>query len=200
MVASSTPPDRGNVDPRIDWETGGIETELGWSLQAMYLGFARTAARAVAGVPGGPRGYQVLVAITTEEPSSQLALAQRLGIDKTAMTYVVDGLEGDGLVERRPDPRDRRIRQVIPTAAGRALLAEARVALRDVEGALMRDLSAEEQAQLRELLARVALGAGDAESCAAAPATPYEQPVAAPHRSNSLTSTSASAANVRNTA
>jgi DNA-binding MarR family transcriptional regulator len=200
MADSRTASDPGNVDQSIDWGSGGIETELGWSLQAMYLGFARSAAGAVARVPGGPRGYQVLVAITTEEPSSQLALAQRLGIDKTAMTYVVDGLEGDGLVERRPDPRDRRIRQVIPTAAGRALLAEARVALRDVEGALMRDLSAQEQAQLRGLLARVALGAGDLESGTAPLAPPYEQPVAAPHRSNSLTSTSASAANVRNTA
>lgn len=205
MATSSTVPevqdaDPKDADPRIDWETGGIETELGWSLQAMYLGFSRTAAGAVARVPGGPRGYQVLVAITTEEPSSQLALAQRLGIDKTAMTYVVDALEGDDLVERRPDPRDRRVRQVIPTAAGRELLAEARVALRSVEGALMGDLTVDEQAQLRGLLARVALGAGDSESGAAPLAPPYEQPVAAPHRSNSLTSTSASPANVRNTA
>jgi hypothetical protein len=72
--------------PEIDWESQGIETELGWSLQAMYQGFARSASGAVAAVPGGPRGYQVLVAVTTEEPSSQLALANRLGIDKTAMT------------------------------------------------------------------------------------------------------------------
>ena len=78
----------------IDWDAEGIETELGWSLQAMYQGFSRTAQGAVAPVPGGPRGYQVLVAITTEAPTSQLALAHRLGIDKTAMTYVVDALEG----------------------------------------------------------------------------------------------------------
>lgn len=178
----------------IDWEAEGIETELGWSLQAMYQGFSRTAQAAVAAVPGGPRGYQVLVAITTEEPSSQLALAHRLGIDKTAMTYIVDALEGGGLVERRPHPTDRRVRQVHATEAGRSLLADARVALRDVERALMRDLSDDEQTQLRHLLARVALGAGEVESCAPGPDAPSEspsdgarnqtnQPIAAPERS-----------------
>lgn len=153
----------------IDWEAGGIRTELGWSLQAMSQGFSRISTGAVADVPGGPRGYQVLVAVTTEDPTSQLVLAQRLGIDKTAMTYVVDALERESLVERRPDPQDRRIRQVLPTPHGRALLASARAALREVEGVLLRGLSAKEQSQLRRLMARVALDAGDAESCIGSP-------------------------------
>lgn len=152
------------VQPAVDWDAQGIETELGWSLQAMNQGFSRTASGAVADVPGGPRGYQVLVAITSEKPSSQLALAHRLGIDKTAMTYVVDALETGGFVARRPDRHDRRIRQVIPTESGRALLAAARSKLREVEVTLMRDLSADEQVQLRQLLARVAQGVDGVES------------------------------------
>jgi DNA-binding MarR family transcriptional regulator len=166
----------------IDWDAGGIETELGWSLQAMSQGFSRVATGAVADVPGGPRGYQVLVAITTEAPTSQLVLAQRLGIDKTAMVYVVDALEGASLVERRPDPRDRRVRQVLPTDQGRTLLAAARSALRGVEGMLMRNLSPAEQEQLRRLMARVALDSGAVESCIGVVAG-TEQPVAAPHLS-----------------
>jgi DNA-binding MarR family transcriptional regulator len=169
--------------PEIDWGAQGIETELGWALPAMYQGFSRSATGAVAEVPGGPRGYQVLVAITTEEPSSQLALAHRLGIDKTQMTYVIDALEAGGFVERRPAPSDRRIRQVHPTVAGRSLLSSARVALRNVEAVLMRDLSADEQEQLRRLLARVALGAGDVESCIADAQPVQEQPLASPERS-----------------
>jgi DNA-binding MarR family transcriptional regulator len=188
-MPSSTRPDTAPASPRpdplqevIDWDAGGIETELGWSLQAMSQGFARIATGAVADVPAGPRGYQVLVAITTEQPTSQLVLAQRLGIDKTAMTYVVDALESASLVERRPDPQDRRIRQVLATARGRAVLAAARAALREVEGVLMRALGTDEQAQLRRLMARVALGAGAVESCiAAAPGT--GEPLAAPHLS-----------------
>ncbi|MBM7387890.1 DNA-binding MarR family transcriptional regulator [Clavibacter michiganensis] len=192
--AATHDPDGADVDAAgIDWGSGGIETQFGWSVQAVYQGFVRTAQAAVADVPGGPRGYQVLVAITTEEPSSQLALAQRLGIDKTQMTYVIDALAAGGHVERQPHPRDRRIRQVVPTAAGRALLATARVALGEVEDGLMGALDPEERIALRRLLARVAVGIGDAAAAADAgpadrgepdtDAARLEQPVAAPHRS-----------------
>ncbi|MBA8815764.1 DNA-binding MarR family transcriptional regulator [Microbacterium halimionae] len=170
--------------PTIDWDAGGIQTELGWALPATYQGFSRSATGAVADVPGGPRGYQVLVAITTEEPSSQLALAHRLGIDKTQMTYVIDALEAGGFVERRPDPNDRRIRQVHPTGAGRSLLTSARGALREVEGVLMRHLSPDEQTQLRRLLARVALGAGDVEACITDARAAAEHPSQPPRRSH----------------
>ena len=169
--------------PEIDWGAQGIETEFGWALPAVLDGFTRLATGAVADVPGGPRGYQVLVAIATEEPTSQLALAQRLGIDKTQMTYVIDALERDGFVDRRPDPRDRRVPQVRPTEAGLALLDQARAQLRATEEVLMRPLAAAEQITLRRLLARVALGVADAVSGLPdqPPATPH--PVAAPDRS-----------------
>jgi DNA-binding transcriptional MocR family regulator len=49
---------------------------------------------------------------------SQLALAQHLGIDRTVMTYLLDDLEAAGLIERRPDPADRRARRVVATQLG----------------------------------------------------------------------------------
>ena len=166
--------------PGIDWAACGIETELGWALPLVLQEFSRLGTDAVADVPGGPRGYQVLVAITTEETSSQLALARRLGVDKTQMTYVVDALEAGGYVERRPAPTDRRVRQVLPTGAGRELLARARLSLRDAEGVLMGHLSEDEQTSVRHLLARVALAAG-ATAPGVDPA--FQHPLAAPERS-----------------
>jgi DNA-binding MarR family transcriptional regulator len=129
----------------------------------------------------------VLVATATEEASSQLVLANRLGIDKTQMTYVIDALEAGGFVERRPDPTDRRVRQVHPTDAGHTLLARTRRALRGAEGVLMRHLSADEQVSMRRLLARVALGAGGP---GADPAFPH--PLAVPERSRRRTHTTTS--------
>ena len=150
----------------VDWSAGGIETELGWALNAVHSGYTRTAAGATAQVPGGSRGYQVLVAITTEAASTQLALAHRLGMDKNAMTFVVDALEQRGLVRRQPDPRDRRKRQVVATDDGRALLRAARAALRSVEEPLLRNLTPAEQVTLRHLLARAALDVSDPDACA----------------------------------
>ncbi|WP_307793978.1 MarR family winged helix-turn-helix transcriptional regulator [Actinotalea soli] len=148
-----------------DRAAGGLEDELGWSLHRVYSGFRASAASSVADVPGGPRGYQVLVAIETDPPSSQLALARRLGIDRTAMTYLVDELESAGLVIRHPDPTDRRIRHVVITAAGRETLAGARDALRSTEEGLLSALRPAEADQLRDLLARVARSTDPAEAC-----------------------------------
>ena len=68
--------------------------------------------RAVPGLPGAAGGHPGHV-------GSQLALAQHLGIDRTVMTYLLDDLEAAGLIERRPDPADRRARRVVATRTGR---------------------------------------------------------------------------------
>ena len=148
---------------------GGIEAELGWALNRISTSYSRWAIGAVSELPGGPRGYQVLVLVTTEPDLFQLALAQRLGINKTAMTDLVDDLEGAGLVTRRPDPADRRVRQVIATEAGRAALKRSRHDLRAVENQILGDLTSAEAIELRALLTRVALTADQAPSCEITP-------------------------------
>lgn len=152
-----------------DPEAGGLEDELGWSLHRVSTAFRQSALGAVADLPGGSRGYQVLVAVDAGPPSSQLALAQRLGIDRTAMTYLVDELEVAGMVSRQPHPADRRVRHVVITPAGRTALAVARRALRSVEEQLLTVLEPAETAQLRALLVRVARSTDQAESCATTP-------------------------------
>ena len=51
-------------------------------------------------------------------------LAERLHIAARSATEVVDALEARGLVERAPDPDDRRATLVRPTEAARSELAE----------------------------------------------------------------------------
>lgn len=51
-------------------------------------------------------------------------LAERLHIAARSATEVVDALEARGLVERGPDPDDRRATLVRPTEAARSELAE----------------------------------------------------------------------------
>jgi len=67
------------------------------------------------------------------------ALAERAGMTKQSMAYLVDGLERAGYLDSTPDPRDGRARIVRLTARGQAVLmvllelgaaAEARLAAR----------------------------------------------------------------------
>jgi DNA-binding MarR family transcriptional regulator len=94
--------------------------------------------------------------------SNQAAIAERLGLDRTVMTYLVDDLEKAGLVERRPDPADRRARQVVLTGKGEKSFTAASARIEDVERAVLRGLSDEDARHFRELLMRV-IAAGPVE-------------------------------------
>jgi DNA-binding MarR family transcriptional regulator len=71
-----------------------------------------------------------------------------------------DQLADEGLVERTPDPEDRRARIVQLTAAGRARHLQARADIGAMESEMLDGLSDAEQAILREVLARLAGEAG----------------------------------------
>lgn len=56
-------------------------------------------------------------------PTTQTRLADQMGTRRAAMGSVIDGLERRDLVERHPDPSDRRVWRVDITDAGRDLAA-----------------------------------------------------------------------------
>src|SRR3981081_4535479 len=68
--------------------------DLGWGLGVVLRAYVAAAHTAVADLPGGPRGYQILSAAAQGAVNSQLALAQHLGVDRTVMTYLIDDLHG----------------------------------------------------------------------------------------------------------
>ena len=55
------------------------------------------------------------------EPLPQRRLAERFGCDPSNISVLVDRLVERELVERRPDPRDGRVKLVVATDAGREL-------------------------------------------------------------------------------
>lgn len=64
---------------------------------------------------------EVLVRLDPEAPTAMCRIAERIGCDPSNVTGIVRRLEARGLVERRPDPADRRIRKLVLTEAGRRL-------------------------------------------------------------------------------
>jgi DNA-binding MarR family transcriptional regulator len=144
-----------------------VAADLGWALGTIKRAYVEAATRVVAEVPGGTRGYLVLATSGRGEPSSQLALAQHLGVNRTVMTYLLDDLERAGLVERRPDPTDRRARRVAITDSGRTLLRELKDRLRQAEDELLGPLDEQERATLRTLLQRLATAIAPADPCEA---------------------------------
>jgi DNA-binding MarR family transcriptional regulator len=134
-------------------------SDFGWALGAVFRSYVTAVTAAAGDMPGGPRGYEVLATAAKNCPPNQLRLAQQLGIDKTVMTYLIDDLERAGLVERRPDPTDRRARQITVTPAGRERLTGLERTLADAEASVLATLSAAERETLKALLLR-AVGLG----------------------------------------
>jgi DNA-binding MarR family transcriptional regulator len=87
-------------------------------------------------------GYIVLSALRDEPMRTQAALARSIGADKTRIIAVLDDLQERGLIEREPDPADRRVRLLRLTAAGRLLHGTVRSAIRRQEEQLLGELPA----------------------------------------------------------
>lgn len=102
------------------------------------------------------RSYSVLAMAVNGIHPSQREMAAFLRLDPSQVVALVDDLQSRGLVERRPDPNDRRANVVSATDAGRALYAAAETSAREAERALHADLTPEERSRLLVLLRRLA--------------------------------------------
>jgi len=78
-------------------------------------------------------GYVVLTALADQPVRTQAALAQSIGADKSRIIGVLDELQERGLIERQPDPDDRRARLLALTEAGRRLRESVRDAIQRQE-------------------------------------------------------------------
>jgi DNA-binding MarR family transcriptional regulator len=96
--------------------------------------------------------YGTLLLLNLETGWRLVDLRERLLCDKSKMTRIIDYLEGRGLVERHPDPDDRRAWQVFLTENGLALLKGAQAAFLESLRGRFAVLDAIEQEQLHTLL------------------------------------------------
>jgi DNA-binding MarR family transcriptional regulator len=134
-----------------------LRDDFGWALSVVFRSYLKASNEVLGTLPGGPRGYQVLEAATRTPPVSQSVIAQEVGIDRTVMTYLLDDLERAGLLTRRPDPTDRRSRQVVATDHGLDRLGELRALMARVHDFVLQDLEKSDRDTLRCLMQRAAL-------------------------------------------
>ncbi|WP_345751400.1 MarR family winged helix-turn-helix transcriptional regulator [Microbacterium rhizophilus] len=139
--------------------TAPSRSMLGWSLTALLREWKARVSAVAEELPHGDRSYQVLAMSAQEEPPTQAALAARLGIDRTVMTYVLDDLERAGLIERRLDPSDRRARRVVLTEAGQRVVDDLDARVLEAEAELLAGLAPEQRDLLCGLLEHAASGA-----------------------------------------
>lgn len=97
-------------------------------------------------------GYSVLTALDETPVRTQAALAEAIGADKSRIIGTLDELQDAGLIERTPDPDDRRVRLLSITTQGRRIRRSIRRAIHVQEDRLLAKLTRiEREAFLRAL-------------------------------------------------
>lgn len=105
---------------------------------------------------GGSLGiWFVLSALSDEGLISQSALGSHMHLEGATVTHHIDKLEKLGLVRRKADPDDRRVRKLELTREGESLHKLLVSAMRDFEQRVFAGVSDRQKSELRKTLARI---------------------------------------------
>jgi DNA-binding MarR family transcriptional regulator len=137
----------------------------GFAFLLVQLGtyVARQFAEQLAPLGVEPRHVGMLTRLAANEGKAQQAIGELIGLNPTQMVFLVDELEGRGLVERRRNPADRRSYGLYLTSAGRDMLAKVQAVGRSHQDQLGASLTSDERDQLTGLLRRLAREQGITE-------------------------------------
>jgi DNA-binding MarR family transcriptional regulator len=148
---------------------GGIardkaHSSVGFLLSQVGIYASRRFAERLAAIDLQPPLFRVLNVVDAAEGLSQQAIGDAIQAPASRMVAIVDELERRELIERRPDPGDRRVHALYLTDRGRELLARGRKVARDHEAEVTRGMSKPERERLVSLLQRIVdeqeIGAG----------------------------------------
>ncbi|MEZ5157166.1 MAG: MarR family transcriptional regulator [Solirubrobacterales bacterium] len=136
---------------------GLLADRVGYLLAKLHQRWAAESAAALREGGLGLTGvhFGALTIVDAAGPMSQQELGEMIGKDRTSVVAIVDDLEGEGLVERRRNPADRRAYALEVTRRGEDWLERARPALVAAEDRLLASLGPGERAELVERLKRI---------------------------------------------
>jgi MarR family transcriptional regulator, organic hydroperoxide resistance regulator len=98
----------------------------------------------------GLTAAQVIALRELSEPITARELATRMHCEPSNVTFILDRLEQQGLIRRRPHPTDRRAKQIVLTPAGRRRREDVLAHMRTQSP--LAPLTAAQQESLRDLL------------------------------------------------
>jgi MarR family transcriptional regulator, lower aerobic nicotinate degradation pathway regulator len=132
-----------------------LERRPSWLVSQVSIHAHRLLSEEFAAVDSIGYHYRLLAALEEFGPASQATLSRRTGIDRSDVVAALNDLAERGLVERSPDPADRRRNVITITPAGSEQLRLLDGVVGDVQDKLLAPLSPAEREQLTQLLARV---------------------------------------------
>jgi DNA-binding MarR family transcriptional regulator len=119
---------------------------------------------------------KVLIHLQRNSGISQVRLAALTGTDPMTLVRILDRMERDGWVERRPDPRDRRARQLYLCPPATPVLRRIWKIADQARAQALADLSETERTQLLDLMGRIHNTLKTLVPCESEPIDPVKPP------------------------
>ena len=137
---------------QIDVYTFSMELPIGLHVTRTAKTLSRAFDDALVAAGGSTPTWLVLLALKTNQATTQRALAEHLGIRQPTLVHHLNGLERSGLIERRAHPDDRRAQRLVLTAAGEDLFVQLRDAAVRFDRRLRRGVDADQLEEVRRVL------------------------------------------------
>ncbi len=135
----------------------GLKSETWTALYEFFLEEHERHMESVAGLGVSPGDLKALLRLVPGRREPMRALADMWRCDASTVTWIVDRLEKQGLVERRPHETDRRVKVVVLSPRGRQLRTELTDRFYEPP-AVLSELSHADLATLHRLSARLRPG------------------------------------------
>ncbi len=120
---------------------------------------------------------KVLTYLQRNAGISQIKLAELTGVEPMSLVRILDRMEADGLIERRPDPSDRRARQLFLKDKAQRTLDQLWKLSDATRAQSLAGIKSEERQVLIDLLERIHRNLIDAQVDAPAEQSPAATPV-----------------------
>jgi DNA-binding MarR family transcriptional regulator len=144
----------GRLLPDRNMQGLDVAMRLVWSGHLAHMIMDRSAVAAGLGRSGD---FEVLALLRRNQPDllTPVEVAKTLLSSQSGMTGKLDRLEAQGLIQRIPDPEDRRVIRLRVTDSGRSTIDEAFRSSLEVYDSILDDLSPAEREQLATLLTKL---------------------------------------------
>ena len=129
-----------------------IAETLGFTLAQLCRIHRSRVAEALSACGLHPGQEMLLMQLWVEEGVPQARLVELLAVEPPTVTKMLQRLERDGVIERRPDPHDARVSLVFLTPKGRDLRPQVEAAWQRVDQQAFASLRIEERMLLQRML------------------------------------------------
>jgi DNA-binding MarR family transcriptional regulator len=139
-------------------ESGALLDSTGYLLARLGMESRRAWGQMLGDHGLTPHQFGVLMTLAQLKAASQQRLSRAVGVDPRNAVPIVDSLQQRGLIERRPDPADRRRHVITLTRAGQVQIEQLGQAGTELEDWFLASLTDEERAGLHATLRKLFTG------------------------------------------